>query len=106
MLLKASTSSLHPPTLYISFHSLGLTINGMLCVAERKKRCMVPLKVGVRRMGTAVEHVGTRIGKPGFGNLGFGNLGVGNVESEMLGSVGTVRRRMTRAPSTLWRKVK
>jgi len=62
-----------PPTLYTSFHSLGLTMNGILCVAERKKRCMVPLKAWVRLMGTAVEHDGTRIG-----NLGVGNLGVGN----------------------------
>jgi hypothetical protein len=30
---------------------------------------MVPLKAGVRLMGTAVKHDGTRIGNLGVGNL-------------------------------------
>jgi hypothetical protein len=35
--ILTSMSSLHPPTLYTFFHSLGLAMEGMLCVAKRKK---------------------------------------------------------------------
>ena len=62
----------------------------------KKETLHGPPEGGVRLMGTAVEHNGTRIGDLGVGNLGVGNLGVGtlgvgtlgvgNVESEMLGS--------------------
>ena len=48
---------------------------------------------------SAVKHDGTRIG-----NLGVSTR-VRKVESEILGSVGTVKRMM-RASSTLWRKAR
>ena len=75
-------------------------------MCSRKKETLHgPPEDGVRLLGTAVEHDGTRSGNLGVGNRGVRTLGVGNVESEMLGSGGTVRR-MARASSTQRRKAK
>ena len=64
----------------------------------KKETLHGPPEGGVRLMGTAVEHDGTRVGNLGVGNRGVGTRGVGNVESEMLGAGSTVRR-MARATS-------
>jgi hypothetical protein len=71
----------------------------------KKETLHGPPEGGIRLMGTAVEHDGTRVGNLGVGNRGVGTRGVGNVESEMLGAGGTVRR-MARASSTQRRKAK
>ena len=45
----------------------------------KKETLHGPPEGGVRLMGIAVEHDGTRIGNLGVGNRGVGTLGVGNV---------------------------
>jgi hypothetical protein len=61
----------------------------------KKETLHGPPEGGVRDMGTAVEHDGTRIGNLEVGNRGVSTLGVGNVELEILGSGGAYCEYLT-----------
>jgi hypothetical protein len=53
-----------------------MEFNNVCSGRKERNAAWFPLKAGVRLVGTAVKHDGTRIGNLGVGNVGVENVGI------------------------------